>query len=274
MESSQSVKTKRPLSIEEEDLVDKDQYIFDLVLSFNLFEIHQLAMQNFRDLVNYYHAWESELAKFIVPQTYYFLEFVTWCVSYYNPSQRSLVSRNGLVLFEVNSQLISKLLKLPLNPESEILDEIVLAQCFRELNSQDRIMILQSYICQNLDVPVYTVILKTYLFLETSRQIITMMTTILGNDNDLTIDEYVLGFMISICPHTVKHLSKFNYAQHLANNIHHQLSEFETTRYFRYQSYSVYLLMYSKVVKFSHLGLKTEYEMGNPSASHSLVSSG
>jgi hypothetical protein len=52
------------VTVEEEDLVDRDKDIFDPVLSFDLFEIHQLALQNFRDLVDHYHVWESDLAKF------------------------------------------------------------------------------------------------------------------------------------------------------------------------------------------------------------------
>jgi hypothetical protein len=56
MESSKSTKPKKPLTVEEEYLVDRDKYIFDPVLSFDLLEIHQLALQNFRDLVHHYHA--------------------------------------------------------------------------------------------------------------------------------------------------------------------------------------------------------------------------
>jgi hypothetical protein len=57
-------KLKKLLIVEEEYLVDRDKYIFDPILSFDLFEIHQLALQNFRDLVDHYHAWESDLEKF------------------------------------------------------------------------------------------------------------------------------------------------------------------------------------------------------------------
>jgi hypothetical protein len=69
---------------------------------------------------------------------------------------------------------------------------------------------------------------------------------------------------MSICPSTVKPLTKFNYAQFLADKIHHQLSEFETLRSFRYQSYLVHLFLFSQAVHFSHLELKIEDEIGNP----------
>jgi hypothetical protein len=45
-------------------MVDRDKDMFETVLSFDLFELHQIAMQHFRDLIDFYHAWESDLVKF------------------------------------------------------------------------------------------------------------------------------------------------------------------------------------------------------------------
>jgi hypothetical protein len=69
---------------------------------------------------------------------------------------------------------------------------------------------------------------------------------------------------MSICPSIVKPLTKFNYAQFLADKIHHQLLEFETLKSFRYQSYLVHLFLFSQAINFSHLELKIEDEIGNP----------
>jgi hypothetical protein len=55
MESSQPAKAKKTLVTEEEDLVDRDKDIFDPILSFDAFELHQQANHNFRDLVDHYH---------------------------------------------------------------------------------------------------------------------------------------------------------------------------------------------------------------------------
>jgi hypothetical protein len=57
------------------------------------------------------------------------------------------------------------------------------------------------------------VTLKTDLFPETYRKIITIINVILCNDDDQTIYEYIVGFMTSIFPPTVKPLVKFNYDQ-------------------------------------------------------------
>jgi hypothetical protein len=135
---------------------------------------------------------------------------------------------------------------------------------FQRIKPHDRVSLLQSYLCKNLDVPADDVTLESTMFLEILRQIISMISVILGKDNDLVVDEFMLGNMMSIFPFTVKPLIKFNYAQFLADQIHHQLSEFETLRSFRYQSYLVHLFLFSQAIHFSHLGLKIEDEIGNP----------
>jgi len=86
------------------------------------------------------------------------------------------------------------------------------------------------------------------MFFETYKQIITIVSTILGNDNDKTIDQYALGLMNYIFPPMLKPLVKYNYPQFLADNIHYELLEFEATKYFRYQSYLIYLFLYSKLL--------------------------
>jgi hypothetical protein len=98
MESSKSNKAKKPLVVEEEDLVDRDNDVFDPILSFDSFEIHQLTIQNFMDLVDHYHTWEFDLEKFLVPQVYEFPEFVVWCASNYISSKRILFLNMGMCL--------------------------------------------------------------------------------------------------------------------------------------------------------------------------------
>jgi hypothetical protein len=155
------------------------------------------------------------------------------------------------------------MLRWPLNPDNEMLDETVLAKCFRELNPWDRSSLLHTYLCHNIGVPIDDVILKSSLFLERQRQIISMISVILGKDDDQVIDNFFLGCLMSICPFTMKPLTKFNYAKFILDKIHYQLSKFETLRSFKYQSYLVHLFLFSQAIHFSHLGLKIEDEIGN-----------
>jgi hypothetical protein len=91
-----------------------------------------------------------------------------------------------------------------------------------------------------------------------------MICAILGKDKDLVVDEFVLGIMASICVFAAKPLTKFNYNQFLADQIHYQLSEFESLRSFRYQSYLVHLFLFFQATHFASLGLRVKDEIGNP----------
>jgi len=88
---------------------------------------------------------------------------------------------------------------------------------------------------------------------------------ILGKIDDLTIDEFVLGIMVSILPITTKPITKFNYAQFIVDHMHYQLSEFESLRRFKYRSYLFRLFLFTQAFHFMHLGIKVEYDLRNPS---------
>jgi len=148
---------------------------------------------------------------------------MVWCASNCISSKRTIISKIGFVLIEITPQSISDMLRWPLNLDSEILNEIVLAKCFIELKLEERDSLLETYLCRNLDVPIDNVVLETSLFLESPRQIISMISMILGKDNNLVVDKFVLGNIISICPFAFKPLTKFKYSQFLVYQIHHQL---------------------------------------------------
>jgi hypothetical protein len=139
------------------------------------------------------------------------------------------------------------MMRWPLNPDNEPLKELVAAKCFKELESKDMVTLLQSYLCTNLDVQGDNVVIQSNLCLETYQKIISM---IVGKKNDLTVDEFVLGIMVSICSITTKPITKFNYAQFLADQNHYQLSKFKSLRSFRYQSYMVHLFLFTQALHF------------------------
>jgi len=60
------------------------------------------------------------------------------------------------------------MMRWPLNPDSEPLNEPVVGKCFRELESKERDTLLQSYLYTNLDVLGDIVVIQTNLFHETS----------------------------------------------------------------------------------------------------------
>jgi hypothetical protein len=101
--------SKTLLSIET-FLEDKDSQIFDPKVSFDLYELHNLAQTRYMQLNDSFNVWGSNLAQFLVPQVYNFPEFVHWCAQRYIASTRSLVNKNGTLLFDIMTESISRCL--------------------------------------------------------------------------------------------------------------------------------------------------------------------
>jgi hypothetical protein len=100
----------RPLASDEKVLIDRDCEIFEIVMSqFDPYELRKLASNRFMYLHDNLHIWELNLGKFIIPQTYFFPEFVSWCAKNYLSDKRVMVSKNGSIIFYINVESITKI---------------------------------------------------------------------------------------------------------------------------------------------------------------------
>jgi hypothetical protein len=79
-QTNQLSKNKSLINIEDKGLLDSYKDTFDPKLSFDLLDLHTTSLQNFSNFIDHYHVWESNLAKFVIPQVYNFPEFVSWCM--------------------------------------------------------------------------------------------------------------------------------------------------------------------------------------------------
>jgi hypothetical protein len=127
------------------------------------------------------------------------------------------------MLVELIPESITKML-WPLNLDNELLIEFVMAKCFRELRHEERVSLLQTYLCKSLDTPANNGVLESNLFPEIRRKFICMIFVILGKDNDLVVDEFVLRIMVENFQIMTKPMTKFNFSQLLADQIHYHLS--------------------------------------------------
>ena len=64
---------------------------------------------------------------------------------------------------------------------------------------------------------------------------ITIISQVLGLENDQSIDELTLGLLFTICvPDELVQVPKFNFVEYLGKAIHIQLLNFNSMRSFRY----------------------------------------
>ena len=86
----------------EEVLIDRDYDIFKPTLSnFDPDEIQKLSSERYQDSHDYHHLLESNLAKLVVPKTYRFPEFLSWCTQNYVSLKKTIMSSYGLKILLV-----------------------------------------------------------------------------------------------------------------------------------------------------------------------------
>jgi len=67
------------IDVEQNPLADKDFKISDTVIDFNFLELHFWSHDKFIDQADDILLWDSNLPKYIFPQTFQFLEIIRLC---------------------------------------------------------------------------------------------------------------------------------------------------------------------------------------------------
>lgn len=94
-------------------LMEKERDIFDLVCSLNLMELHQNIIAGQTDSPIYTTVVKSIIFFAIIPQTYVYLEFITWLVSSLYLQKCFVMNGVGENIFQVSILLIQLALDFP-----------------------------------------------------------------------------------------------------------------------------------------------------------------
>ena len=94
-----------------------------------------------------------------------------------------------------------------------------------------------------------------HIFKEEVQLVVSLVCQILGLDNDVHVNEFVLGFLLKMSlisseSHLVHY---FSLDECLVEVIHIQLVEFPKVRFFKYQSYLLNMLLCSNVTELQFL---------------------
>ena len=91
------------LDVDHTPLVDKDFKIIDTVTNNNLLELHCWSHENFADQADDLNLWNSNLPKYIVPQTHQSLEVIRLCQFSYFPDERAIVTSDQEILITITT---------------------------------------------------------------------------------------------------------------------------------------------------------------------------
>jgi len=119
------------------------------------------------------------------------------CSGLYDPTQRFVMSTDGSrVIIPNNLDEIYEMLLLPNNKTP--LDEESLSTQFKSLWIEKKYNLLVKLLLENSNSPKLTLPLSRKVFSSLSREVIAISFLIMGYDNDYTIDETILGFILII----------------------------------------------------------------------------
>jgi hypothetical protein len=134
--------------------------------------------------------------------------------------------------------------------DGHILNEETLAVEFNQLNAQDRQAFLQSLMGNSSSSLQISESYESGIFSTNVQEIIAMICSVLGYDSDKVVDNSTLGLLRAICPPTTQLMTRFFFAQFIADSLHEQLNDFSLNRSCRFQSYLVYLFLFYRVNNF------------------------
>jgi len=133
---------------------------------------------------------------------------------------------------------------------------------YTKLDIPKKAQILQTFIIKESHTTKYSPPYATTIFSETGRQIITMLSCILGYTIDEHVDEVVLDFISIFCPGKPPAIM-YNYAQFIADRMHEQFIRLPNERVFKYSLVLFHIFLYNQLDKFP-INIQKLDTKGNP----------
>lgn len=154
------------------------------------------------------------------------------CKLYYIPSQRAIVSPNQQILFTVTTESINQMLHIQPKPNEIPFSIENLLELYLKLDLPKRSHIFQTFILEEAHIPTDSPPYSATIFSERARQIVTMLSCILGYTTDQHVDEHILAFLSIFFPGKPRAIV-FTFAQFLVDRMHDQLIRLPNERVFK-----------------------------------------
>ena len=141
------------------------------------------------------------------------------------------------------------MLHLQPNTQAVTLSIKALTQLYLGIDFPTKLMIFQNFMPSHDGIPKIDPPYSTVKFPKGSRQIISMLSFILGYFIDEYTDESILGFLSTMSPGQPLAVI-FDYVGFIADAIHYQLTKLPTEGVFKYSSYLFHLFLFFQADKF------------------------
>lgn len=252
--ASQTSLDKRPLQTPQLDidhlaLADRDFQIKDIASPTYLLKLHCWSKGKNLNQNDDIHLWESNLPTYLFLEVHPFPQIIHFCQACYIPSQRAIVTPDQQVLFTITAESINQMLQVQPSPNETPLSIEGLLDLYTKLYLPTTAQIFQNFIIEECHTPTESPPYVATIFSEKGRQIITMLSYILGYASNEHVDEVVLAFLSIFCPGKPL-ATMYNYAQFIADRMHEQFIRLLNERVFKYYLVLFHMFLYYQSKKF------------------------
>lgn len=136
-----------------------------------------------------------------------------------------------------------------------------LTQRYQNLDFATRARIFEIFFPESSQLPKKNPPYPSSIFPDHTKQLISMISYILGYHSDQWVDEPILGFLSTFSTDR-KPFMIFNFCHLFIDNIHEKFIKFPTEQVFNYTSILIYMFIYYQADKFS-FALKKLDDVGN-----------
>jgi len=181
-------------------LADKDFQIKDTISPSYLLKLHCWSKDKFSNQNDGIHLWDSNFPKYLFPKVHPFPEFIHFYLTCYIPSQRAIVTPDQQVLFTINAESINQMLQVRPSPNETPLSIGYLLDLYTKLGLLGIAQIFKTFIIEECHTPTDSPPYASTISSERGRQIITMLSCILGYTTNEHVDKVVLAFLSIFSP--------------------------------------------------------------------------
>ena len=224
--ASPTTKTCKSIDPKEEHLVDLDDSIQETILTLgSLNQIKQTILNNLNIISD---SFCSSLSQFTLEPTFPHPKFVHWVVHSYVPSTKQIISFNGSrIIVSINSETLRKALCLaPVNFDVVQFKEEKSLAIIKALSPDQLYTFMYKMFKPEISPSNHSFPYDISLFTETLQAIFSLLSQILGLEDDKTITEIMVG---NVCPisQSAKEFN-INFDQYLVEIISYQLGHFHS----------------------------------------------
>jgi hypothetical protein len=203
--------------------------------------------------IPFLEAAQASIIPYTVEVVFPFLEFVSWCAERYSQEERVILNKLGLeVLCEIDSLSLRHTLNIL---ESSLtmyvpFEEEKMITIYKEFPSEVKTLFLQTIVkpehhFESLSFPssVNVMVIEV-------QWACSLLSQILGLDNDKFIVEVMLGFLLNFFMLGSGQSVSVNFDKFIAENMHQQLVNFNSLRHFRYYMHLLRVFLESNKTEF------------------------